>query len=86
LSTLPPLNVTEDFALCVASRDPASARALALSEPGSAAEDAAARKVSAHLESCTQDEERLTVDLQALRSLVATALYRSVTAVLSSRS
>ncbi len=84
LSTLPPLNVTEDFALCVASRDPASARALALSEPGSAAEDEAARKVAANLESCTQDNEKLTVDLQSLRSLVATALYRGVTAVLGS--
>jgi hypothetical protein len=84
LSSLPPLNVTEDFALCVASRNPAAARALALSEPGSAAEDEAARKVSAYLESCTTDTEQLTVDLQALRALVATALYRGVTAVLGS--
>lgn len=82
LSSLPPLNVTEDFALCVASRNPAAARQLALSEPGSAAEDEAARKVASYLESCTQDNENLTVDLQALRSLVATALYRGVTAVL----
>ena len=86
LSTLAPLNVTEDFALCVASRNPAAARDLALSEPGSAAEDAAARKVFAHVEPCTQDTERLTVDLQALRSLIATALYRGMTAVLSSGS
>jgi hypothetical protein len=84
LSSLPPLNVTEDFALCVASRNPAAARDLALSEPGSAAEDAAARKVSTYLESCTTDTEKLTVDLQALRALVATALYRGVTAVLGS--
>jgi hypothetical protein len=84
LSTLPPLNVTEDFALCVASRNPAAARDLALSEPGSAAEDAAARKVATYLESCTTDTEKLTVDLQSLRALVATALYRGVTAVLGS--
>lgn len=86
LSTLPPLNVTEDFALCVASRNPIAARDLALSEPGSAAEEEAARKVSAYLEPCTTDTERLTVDLQSLRALVATALYRGVTAVLTSRS
>ncbi|MEA3063872.1 MAG: hypothetical protein QOJ27_300 [Sphingomonadales bacterium] len=84
LSTLAPLNVTEDFALCVASRNPAAARDLALSEPGSAAEDSAARKLAAYVEPCTRDSERLTVDLQSLRALVATALYRGVTAVLTS--
>jgi hypothetical protein len=84
LSTLPPLNVTEDFALCVASRNPAAARDLALSEPGSAAEDSAAARLAAYVEPCTRDSERLTVDLQSLRALVATALYRGVTAVLSS--
>lgn len=82
LASLPPLNVTEDFALCIASRNPAAARQLALSEPGSAEEDEAARKIGAYLESCTTDNEKLTVDLQSLRALVATALYRGVTAVL----
>ncbi len=86
LSTLAPLNVTEDFALCVASRNPAAARDLAFSEPGSDAEDAAARKLAAHVEPCTQEGEQLTVDLQSLRALVATALYRGVTAVLPSGS
>jgi hypothetical protein len=86
LSTLPPLNVTEDFALCVAARNPAAARDLALSEPGSAAEDAAARKVAESVEPCTRESEQLTVDLQSLRALVATALYRGVTAVLTSGS
>jgi hypothetical protein len=84
LSTLPPLNVSEDFALCVAARNPAAARDLALSEPGSAAEEAAAARLAAYLEPCTRESERLTVDLQSLRALVATALYRGVTAVLSS--
>jgi hypothetical protein len=84
LSTLPPRNVTEDFALCVAARNPGAARDLALSEPGSAAEDAAARRVFNYVEPCTQDSEQLTVDLQALRALVAAALYRGVAAVLGS--
>lgn len=86
LSTLPPRNVTEDFALCVAARNPAAARDLALSEPGSAAEEAAASKVFAYVEPCRQESEELTVDLQALRALVAAALYRGVNAVLTAGS
>jgi len=46
LATITPLNVSEDFALCVAVRDPAAARDLSLSEPGSAAESQAAQKLS----------------------------------------
>jgi hypothetical protein len=83
LSTLRPLNVSEDFALCVASRNPAAARDLALSEPGSAAEDAAVQIVATHVEPCTTETENLVVDLQSLRALVATALYRGVTALSS---
>lgn len=83
LSTLKPLNVSEDFALCVASRNPAAARALALSEPGSQAEAEAARSLAAHVEPCTIPGEKLVVEVQSLRALVATALYRGVTAVLS---
>jgi hypothetical protein len=79
LSTLDPLNASEDFALCVASRNPVAARDLALSEPGSAAEAEASRKVAAHVAPCTAPGEQLTVDLQALRALVAVALYRGVT-------
>lgn len=86
LSTLAPRNVTEDFALCVTARNPAAARDLALSEPGSAAEEAAAMKVFAYVESCRAESEQLTVDLQALRALVAAALYRGVNEVLTSGS
>lgn len=86
LATLPPLNASEDFALCVASRNPAAARSLMLSEPGSSDENAAVGKFMVYLEPCTQDHEQLTIDLQSLRALVATALYRSVTAVLNSGS
>ena len=82
LSTLPSRNATEDFALCVASRNPAAARALALSEPGSDSEEGAARTLAAHIEPCTQPGETLEVDLQSLRALVAAALYRGVAAVL----
>jgi hypothetical protein len=86
LATLAPLNASEDFALCLASRNPAAARSLVLSEPGSDAENKAAGTFAAYLEICTQPNEQLTVDLQSLRALVATALYRSVTAVLASAS
>jgi hypothetical protein len=75
-----PLNVSEDFALCVASRDPVAARDLALSEPGSTAEAAAAQRFQPHLRDCMKPGEPLTVDLQALRALMTTALYRAVTA------
>jgi hypothetical protein len=85
LASLAPLNVSEDFALCVAARDPAAARELALSEPGSDAEARAAGRLGAFVEPCTRPGEDLTVDLQSLRALVATALYRGVTAVLASR-
>ncbi|MEA3053900.1 MAG: hypothetical protein QOG72_2803 [Sphingomonadales bacterium] len=83
LSTLTPLNVSEDFALCVAARNPAAARDLALSEPGSAAEEQAVAKLAGAVEPCTNDGEALTVDLQSLRALTSTALYRGVTAVLT---
>ena len=82
LSNLKPLNVSEDFALCVASRNPQAARALAFSEPGSEAEAEAARRLAAYVEPCTIPGEELIVEVQSLRALVATALYRGVTAVL----
>jgi hypothetical protein len=84
LSTLKPLNVSEDFALCVAARNPATARDLALSEPGSVAEEHAAKRLAAYVEPCTKPGEELTVELQSLRALVSTALYRGVTSVLAS--
>ena len=79
LSATTPLNVSEDFALCVAAREPASARELVLSEPGSAAEAQAIGRFARHIEPCTIESEKLTVDLQSLRALISTALYRAVT-------
>jgi hypothetical protein len=79
LNTLAPLNASEDFALCVASRNPAAARDLALSQPGSAAETEAAGKVAAHVGGCTDEREQLKVDMQSLRALIAVALYRGIT-------
>ena len=84
LSSLKPLNVSEDFALCVAARNPAAARDLALSEPGSSSEEGAARRLASYVEPCTKPGEELTVELQSLRALVSTALYRGVTSVLAS--
>ena len=82
LATMTPLNVSEDFALCVAVRNPAAARDLALSEPGSAAEMQAAQKLSGHLPPCIAQGEKPSVDLQSLRALMSTALYRGVTTIL----
>ena len=78
LNTARPLNASEDFAMCVASRNPAAARELALSEPGSASETRSAERLAAHVPACTNPNEQLTVDVQSLRALVATALYRGM--------
>jgi hypothetical protein len=85
LYTLTPLNASEDFALCVAQRNPAAARDLALSEPGSAAETEATGKLATHVAPCINKGEQLTIDLQSLRALTSTALYRGVTTVLAAR-
>ena len=78
LGTVPALNASEDFGLCVASHNPAAARALALSEPGSPAEAEAARVLTSGIATCTRPDENLTVDLQSMRALNAVALYRAV--------
>lgn len=80
LATAAPLNSSEDFALCVASRNPAAAIDMIRSDPGSEAEAAAATSLAGSVPSCTKPDEKLDVDVQALRSLAATALYRSVSA------
>jgi hypothetical protein len=84
LSSIEPLNASEDFALCVAARNPAAARELALGEPGSGAENAAAARLADAVGPCTTADESLSIDLQSLRALAATALYRGVTDVLAS--
>ena len=79
LNTIVPLNSSEDFALCVAARDPASARAIALSEPGGNDEQQAADKLAAQVQPCVIKGEQPTVDLQSLRGLMSIALYRAMT-------
>lgn len=81
LSTMDPRNASEDFALCVAAANPAAARNLALSEFGSPAETQAAAQLGRYVERCTNPGENLTVDLQSLRSLTSSALYRGIVAV-----
>ena len=81
LNTAAPKNVSEDFALCLAARDPASSFGLASSDPGSANEAKAAEAVAAGVPYCSKPGEKFDVDVQALRALVATALYRAITAV-----
>ena len=82
--SIEPLNASEDFALCVAARNPAAARDLALSEPGSEAENGAAGRLADSVAPCTDADEGLSIDLQSLRALASTALYRGVTDVLAS--
>lgn len=86
LNTVAPMNVSEDFALCLAARDPSSAIDLTNSNPGSPAEEQAAARVATGLPYCSKPGEELKVDVQALRALVATALYRGVTAAVGPRS
>lgn len=80
LAATAPLNVSEDFGLCVASHDIGAATDLALTEPGSAEENKAVSEVGAYVASCANPGEKLTVDLQSLRALVANALYRGLMA------
>lgn len=79
LNTLTPLNASEDFALCVASREPMAARDLVLSDPGSDGELQAAGKLAPVIPACIIKGEQPTVDLQSLRGLMSIALYRAVT-------
>ena len=81
LATMAPRNTSEDFALCVAARNPAAVRDPALSDFGSAAETEAAGRLAGYVESRTAPGEMLTVDMQSLRALSAIALYRSVATV-----
>ena len=83
LLTVEPLNGSEDFALCVAARDPEAARDLSFSDPGSGAETQAAGKLARHVPACARPGESLTVDQQSLRALMSTALYRAAGAARS---
>jgi hypothetical protein len=83
LSTLEPRNASEDFALCIAARDPVAARDLAFSDPGSASESQTAAKLAVHVPGCVLPGEKPTVDQQSLRALMSTALYRATRAVLA---
>jgi hypothetical protein len=85
LSTMPPLNASEDFALCVVARDPDAARDLALSNFGSEAETQALQQLVLNLKPCINQREQLTVDMQAIRALASIALYRGMTVALNTR-
>ena len=85
MSAITPMNASEDFALCVAARNPSAARDLALSVIGSTGEAQAARQLAGDAGTCVNKGAQLTVDVQSLRALMATALYRGVTAVRTAR-
>lgn len=78
LATMEPRNVSEDFALCMASANPAAARALTMSEFGSEAESSAASTLGRYVERCSNPNENLTVDVQSLRALTSMAFYRGI--------
>jgi hypothetical protein len=80
LSTLAPLNSSEDFAFCVTASSPDAARDLLLSEPGSDAEGRAVGQLATYVPACVGRGERLVVDQQALRALISVAFYRESTA------
>lgn len=81
LDRVPALNASEDFALCVASRDPVAARDLAVSQPGGSAEAGAVQRLGAAIKPCRKPGEFSEVDLQSLRALMAVALYRGMTSI-----
>lgn len=85
LLTVEPLNGSEDFALCVAARDPQAARDLSFSDPGSPVETQTATRLARHVPPCVRPGETLTVDQQSLRALMSTALYRAAGAARSAR-
>lgn len=78
LARIPSRNTSEDFALCVVARHSQAARDLVVSSPGSAAERAAGDQLALAVKPCTNPGESGVVDLQSLRALAATALYRGV--------
>lgn len=82
-SGLTPRNAYEDLGMCVVQRDAAAARALVLTEPGSSAERAAAARVTANLPPCVYQGQSARLDTPALRALVATSLYRGLSAFAS---
>jgi hypothetical protein len=79
------LNASEDFALCVAARNPKAAQGLAMSEPGSDAERQSAESLAKGIQPCLNPGETSKIDLQSFRALAATALYRGLTSAQGSR-
>lgn len=79
LTAVEPRNASEDYGLCVAARDLPAARALALSKPGSEQEAQGLARMGRVAGACFLPGEKTEVDAQALRSLIAIALYRAVT-------
>ena len=71
-------NASEDFALCIVARRSQAAQDLVMSSPGSDVERAAGAQLALGVASCTNPGEAGVVDLQSLRALAATALYRGV--------
>lgn len=78
LNRIPSRNTSEDFALCIVARRSKVAQDLVMSSPGSDAERVAGEQLALGVESCTNPGESGKVDLQSLRALAATALYRGV--------
>ncbi|MES2290546.1 MAG: hypothetical protein V4530_12500 [Pseudomonadota bacterium] len=78
LQAMKPMNASEEFAFCLAARDPAVARDLTMSTIGSSAEAALGRQLAGKAAPCVGGGMQISVDVQSLRALMATALYRGV--------
>ena len=57
-----------------------------MSVPGSEAEISAAGRLASDVAPCLRSGEEVSIDLQSLRALMSTALYRGVMAVAPNRS
>jgi hypothetical protein len=73
-----PRNLSEDFALCVLRRDPASVRALVDTQPTSPGEAAVVRKLVPQFGPCAVAGQTMTLDKPSVRLMLAFGLYRAL--------
>jgi hypothetical protein len=73
---LAPRNGSEDFAFCLARKDPVAVRALIDTVPASKKEAAEIGRLIPHLGSCVVQGSTLTLNKQTIRTLLAVGLYR----------
>lgn len=77
-----PRNLSEDFALCVVRRDPASVRAFIDTQPASPGEDQVVRKLVPQFGPCAVAGQTLKLDKLSIRLMLAFGLYRALAVTL----